>query len=184
MNVVKVGYMIRRKVDLFEIVSYGGVCYKYGYYVKCCCIKLLSYSWFLLKRRRFMLCEMLLSFDDGYGFRVEMFVDKVSVLFVLLKVNGFKCNFLVDFGVSENILSLSVLKVCNVKLKFCDIRVYVYNFSDLFYVLGKFFVLVEFKWSVVNFGFLFCIVNVVLVEKNIFIRYFSLFVGFGKMNNV
>ena len=57
------------------------------------------------------------SSDDGYGFRVETPVDKVSAPFVSPKVNGFKRNFLVDPGASENILSLSASKVCNVKLK-------------------------------------------------------------------
>ena len=118
------------------------------------------------------------------GFRVETPVDKVSAPFVSLKVNGFKRNFLVDPGVSENILSLSASKVCNVKLKSCDTRVYDYNSSDPFHVLGKFFALVESKCSAVNSGFLLRTANAVSVEKNIFIRYPSLFAGLGKMNNV
>ena len=54
------------------------------------------------------------------------------------QVNGVKCNFLIDSGASENILSLSASKVCNVNLKSCDTRVYVYNSSDPFHVLGNF----------------------------------------------
>ena len=108
------------------------------------------------------------SSDDGYGSRVETPVDKVSAPFVSLKVNGVKCNFLVDPGArSENILSLSASKVCNVKLKSFDTRVYVYNSSDPFHVLGKFFALVESKCSAVNSGFLLRTANAVPVEKNI-----------------
>ena len=68
----------------------------------------------------------------------EGLADMVSALFVSLKVNGVKCNFLVDSGASETILSLSASKVCNVNLKSCDTRVYVYNSSDPFHVLGNF----------------------------------------------
>ena len=76
--------------------------------------------------------------DDGYAFWAETPVDMVSAPFVSLKVNGVKCNFLVDSGASENILSLSASKVCNVNLKSCDTRVYVYNSSDPVHVLGNF----------------------------------------------
>ena len=49
--------------------------------------------------------------DDGYAFWAETPVDKVSAPLVSLKVNGVKCNFLVDSGASENILSSFLLIV-------------------------------------------------------------------------
>ena len=183
-NAVKACHTIRRKVDLLEIASHGGVRHKYGYYAKCCRTKSSSHNRSPPKRRRSMPRETPSSSDDGYGFRVETPVDKVSAPFVSLKVNGVKCNFLVDPGATENILSLSASKVCNVKLKSCDTRVYVYNSSDPFHVLGKFFALVESKCSAVNSGFLLRTANAVSEEKNIFIRHPSLFAGLGKMNNV
>ena len=162
-NAVKAGHTIRRKVDLLEIASHGGVRHKYGYYAKCCRTKSSSHSRSPPKRRRSIPRETPSSSDDGYGFRVETPVDKVSAPFVSLKVNGVKCNFLVDPGATENILSLSASKVCNVKLKSCDTRVYVYNSSDPFHVLGKFFALVESKCSAVNSGFLLRTANAVSV---------------------
>ena len=116
-NAVKAGHTIRRKVDLREIVIHCGVRHKYGYYAKCCRTKSSSHSRSPPKRRRSMPRETPSSSDDGYGLRVETPVDKVSAPFVSPKVHGFKRNFLVDPGASENILSLIASKVCNVKLK-------------------------------------------------------------------
>ena len=158
-NAVKAGHTIRRKVDLLEIASHGGVRHKYGYYAKCCRTKSSSQSRSPLKKRKpleqrsrkpklpknvkqidatCMPRETPSCSDDGYAFWAETPVDMVSAPFVSLKVNGVKCNFLVDSGASENILSLSASKVCNVNLKSCDTRVYVYNSSDPFHVLGNF----------------------------------------------
>ena len=158
-NAVKAGHTIRRKVDLREIVIHGGVRHKYGYYAKCCRTKSSSQSRSPLKKRKplehrsrkpklpknvkqidatCMPRETPSCSDDGYAFWAETPVDMVSAPFVSLKVNGVKCNFLVDSGASENILSLSASKVCNVNLKSCDTRVYVYNSSDPFHVLGNF----------------------------------------------
>ena len=55
-------------------------------------------------------------------------------------------------------LSLSASKVCNVNLKSCDTRVYVYNSSDPFHVLGNFWTLVESKCSAVQLSSLLLIV--------------------------
>ena len=158
-NAVKAGHTIRRKVDLREIVIHCGVRHKYGYYAKCCRTKSSSESRSPLKKRKprerrsrkpklpknvnqidatCMPRETPSCSNDGYAFWAETPVDMVSAPFVSLKVNGVKCNFLVDSGASENILSLSASKVCNVNLKSCDTRVYVYNSSDPFHVLGNF----------------------------------------------
>ena len=158
-NAVKAGHTIRRKVDLREIVIHCGVRHKYGYYAKCCRTKSSSQSRSPLKKKKprerrsrkpklpknvnqidatCMPRETPSCSNDGYAFWAETPVDMVSAPFVSLKVNGVKCNFLVDSGVSENILSLGASKVCNVNLKSCDTRVYVYNSSDPFHVLGNF----------------------------------------------
>ena len=173
-NAVKAGHTIRRKVDLREIVIHCGVRHKYGYYAKCCRTKSSSQSRSPLKKRKprerrsrkpklpknvnqidatCMPRETPSCSDDGYAFWAETPVDMVSAPFVSLKVNGVKCNFLVDSGASENILSLSASKVCNVNLKSCDTRVYVYNSSDPFHVLGNFWALVESKCSAVQSEF-------------------------------
>ena len=171
---MKAGHTIRRKVDLHEIVIHGGDRHKYGYYTKCCRTKSSSQSRSPLKKRKprerrsrkpklpknvnqidatCMPRETSSCSDDGYAFWAETPVDMVSAPFVSLKVNGVKCNFLVDSGASENILSLSASKVCNVNLKSCDTRVYVYNSSDPFHVLGNFWALVESKCSAVQSEF-------------------------------
>ena len=171
---MKAGHTIRRKVDLREIVIHGGVRHKYGYYAKCCRTKSSRQSRSPLKKRKTrerrsrkpklpknvnqidatcMPRETPSCSDDGYAFWAETPVDMVSAPFVSLKVNGVKCNFLVDSGASENILSLSASKVCSVNLKSCDTRVYVYNSSDPFHVLGNFWPLVESKCSAVQSEF-------------------------------
>ena len=131
-NAVKAGHTIRRKVDLLEIASHGGVRHKYGYYAKCCRTKSSSESRSPLKKRKprerrsrkpklpknvnqidatCMPRETPSCSNDGYAFWAETPIDMVSAPFVSLKVNGVKCNFLVDSGASENILSSFLLIV-------------------------------------------------------------------------
>ena len=147
--------------------------------------------------------ETLSSSDDEYAFRVEVPASKVSAPFVSLKVNGVVCKFLVDSGVSVNIVSSNAVKVFGVDLQPCGTRVYAFNSSAPLPMTGKFSALTESKCSTVDAEFLVVesgtsllgyttatelgilqIANAVSVEKNVFQRYPSLFTGLRKMKNV
>ena len=73
--------------------------------------------------------ETLSSSDDEYAFRIEVPASKVSAPFVSLKVNGVVCKFLVDSGLSVNIVSSNAVKVFGVDLQPCGTRVYAFNLS-------------------------------------------------------
>ena len=139
------------------------------------------------------------SSDDEYAFRIEVPASKVSAPFVSLKVNGVVCKFLVDSGLSVNIVSSNAVKVFGV----CGTRVYAFNSSAPLPMIGKFSALTESKCSTVDAEFLVVesgtsllgyatatelgilqIANAVSVEKNVFQRYPSLFTGLRKMKNV
>ena len=147
--------------------------------------------------------ETLSSSDDEYAFRIEVPASKVSAPFVSLKVNGVVCKFLVDSGLSVNIVSSNAVKVFGVDLQPCGTRVYAFNLSAPLPVKGKFSALIESKCSAVDAEFLVVesktsllgyttatelgilqIANTVSVEKNVFQLYPSLSSGFGKMKNV
>ena len=143
------------------------------------------------------------SSDDEYTFRLEVPASKVSAPFVSLKVNGVVCKFLVDSGLSVNIVSSNAVKVFGVDLQPCGTRVYAFNLSAPLPVIGKFSALIESKCSAVDAEFLVVesetsllgyttatelgilqIANAVSVEKNVFQLYPSLSSGLGKMKNV
>ena len=147
--------------------------------------------------------ETLSSSDDEYAFRIEVPASKVSAPFVSLKVNGVVCKFLVDSGLSVNIVSSNAVKVFGVDLQPCGTRVYAFNSSAPLPMIGKFSALTESKCSTVDAEFLVVesgtsllgyatatelgilqIANAVSVEKNVFQRYPSLFTGLEKMKNV
>ena len=147
--------------------------------------------------------ETLSSSDGEYTFRLEVPASKVSAPFVSLKVNGVVCKFLVDSGVSVNIVSSNAVKVFGVDLQPCGTRVYAFNSSAPLLVIGKFSALIESKCSAVNAEFVVVesetsllgyttatelgilqITNAVSLKKNAFQRYPSLFTGLGKMKNV
>ena len=147
--------------------------------------------------------ETLSSSDDEYTFRLEVPASKVSAPFVSLKVNGVVCKFLVDSGLSVNIVSSNAVKVFGVDLQPCGTRVYAFNSSAPLPMIGKFSALTESKCSTVDAEFLVVesgtsllgyatatelgilqIANAVSVEKNVFQRYPSLFTGLRKMKNV
>ena len=106
--------------------------------------------------------ETLSSSDDEYAFRLEAPASKVSAPFVSLKVNGVVCKFLVDSGVSVNIVSSNAVKVFGVDLQPCGTRVYAFNSSAPLLVIGKFSALIESKCSTVNAEF-------VVVESETFL---------------
>ena len=85
------------------------------------------------------------SSDDEYTFRLEVPASKVSAPFVSLKVNGVVCKFLVDSGLSVNIVSSNAVKVFGVDLQPCGTRVYAFNLSAPLPVIGKFSALIESK---------------------------------------
>ena len=221
---MEAGHTIRRKVVLREIVLKCGICHKYGLYAKCCRTKSSGQSRPPQKGKKSgdrrnrkpklpksvnqvdlgsLPRETPSSSDDEYTLRLETPASKVSAPFVSLKVNGVKCNFLIDSGGSVNILSFSASKMCDVNLRSCDTRVYACNSSDPLPVLGKFSALVESKCSAIQSEFLVVnskttllgyatatelgilrIANAVSVEKNIFQRYPGLFTGLSKVKNI
>ena len=143
------------------------------------------------------------SSDDEYTLRLEVPASKVGAPFVSLKVNGVVCKFLVDSGLSVNIVSSNAVKVFGVDLQPCGTRVYAFNLSARLPVIGKFSGLIESKCSAVDAEFLVVesetsllgyttatelgilqIANAVSVEKNVFQLYPSLSSGLGKMKNV
>ena len=147
--------------------------------------------------------ETLSSSDDEYAFRIEVPASKVSAPFVSLKVNGVVCKFLVDSGLSVNIVSSNAVKVFGVDLQPCGTRVYAFNSSAPLPMIGKFSALTESKCSTVDAEFLVVesgtsllgyatatelgilqIANAVSVEKNVFRRYPSLFTVLRKIKNV
>ena len=118
-------------------------------------------------------------------------------------MNGVVCKFLVDSGLSVNIVSSNAVKVFGVDLQPCGTRVYAFNLSAPLPVIGKFSALIESKCSAVDAEFLVVesetsllgyttatelgilqIANAVSVEKNVFQLYPSLSSGLGKMKNV
>ena len=114
-------------------------------------------------------------------------------------MNGVVCKFLVDSGVSVNIVSSNAVKVFGVDLQPCGTRVYAFNSSAPLPMIGKFSALIESKCSAVDAEFLVVdsetsllgyttatelgilqITNAVSVEKNVFQRYSSLFTSLEK----
>ena len=72
------------------------------------------------------------SSDDEYTLRLEVPASKVGAPFVSLKVNGVVCKFLVDSGLSVNIVSSNAVKVFGVDLQPCGTGVYAFNSSARF----------------------------------------------------